>query len=146
MRLKIVSYAVLGLFLATAGLAGTYYVQSLRQEAVIENLAGRVVTAEGQLKSAMTSLDEIEKSVEASDQIIGTLNDALGRITESDWMITERITMLERNNVQIRDLLSTRLPDNGCLLDNTCRYTGVPVRPTERSTDEPVRPAAPGPE
>lgn len=146
MRLKIVSYTVLVLFLGTAGFGAVYYVQSLHQKAVIAELARTVAGTRRDLETAMSSLDEVERSVEASDAIIGSLNEALGRITQSDWAITERITMLERNNVQIRSLLSTRLPDNGCLLDNTCRYTGVPAYESERSAVDPVQPAAPGPE
>lgn len=146
MRLKIVSYTVLVLFLGTAGFGAVYYVQSLHQKAVIAELARTVAGTRRDLETAMSSLDEVERSVEASDAIIGSLNEALGRITQSDWVITERVAMLERNNVQIRDLLSTRLPDNGCLLDNTCRDARTPVRPAEPSVAGTVRAAAPGPE
>lgn len=145
MRLKVVSYTVLVLFLATAGLALTYWTQYTHQRAVVAELASEVVQTRSDLKSAMQSLDEIERSVEASDEIITTLNEALGRVTESDWAITERVAMLERNNVQIRDLLSTRLPDNGCLLDNSCRHTGVPLHPAESSVAGPVQPTAHSP-
>lgn len=146
MRLKIVSYSVLGLFLVTGSLALTYYIQTIRQDAVISELASRVNESNSRLETAMDSLDEIERSVQASDKIITALQETLGQVTESDWAISERIEMLERNNVEIRDLLSTRLPDNGCLLDNSCRHTGVPLRAAERGPAGPVRPAAPGPE
>lgn len=146
MRLKIVSYTVLVLFLGTAGFGAVYYVQSLHQKAVIAELAQTVAGTRRDLESAMKSLDEIERSVEASDEIITTLNEALNRVTEGDWAITERVAMLERNNVQIRDLLSTRLPDSGCLLDNSCRHTGVPLHPAEPSVAGPVQPTAHSPE
>lgn len=146
MRLKVVSYTVLVLFLSTAGLALTYWGQYTHQRAVVAELANKVVQTRADLESAMKSLDEIERSVEASDEIITTLNEALGRVTEGDWAITERVAMLERSNVQIRDLLSTRLPDDGCLLDNSCRYTGVPLHPAEPSVAGPVQPTAHSPE
>lgn len=141
MRLKIVSYAVLGLFLATSGLGLAYYIKTLHQDRVIENLAGRVVQAEGQLGTAMDSLDEIERSVQASDAIIGTLHEALATIAASDGAIGERIEMLERNNVEIRDLLSTRLPDGGCLLDNSCSHSAVSLHRPKPSPVDPVRPS-----
>lgn len=146
MRLKVVSYTVLVLFLSTAGLALTYWGQYTHQRAVVAELANKVVQTRADLESAMKSLDEIERSVEASDEIITTLNEALSRVTEGDWAITERVAMLERNNVQIRDLLSTRLPDSGCLLDNSCRHTGVPLHPAEPSVAGPVQPTAHSPE
>lgn len=131
--MKVISYLVLALFLAVSGLAAVYYVKSGQQDATIGLLSS-------DLEATKKSLQEIETSVEASDAIIGSLNEGLLKIGERGSVVAERLVMLERNNAEIRDLLSTRLPAGGCLLDNTCDAPSL--YPTEQSPVDPVRPAA----
>lgn len=116
--MKIISYLLLALFLAVAGLAAVYYVKSKHQETIIDKMAVDV-------RAARDSLSSIKTSVEASDRIIGNLHDALSQISEQRNVVTERVIMLEKTNAEIRDLLATRLPPSGCLLDDTCNAPQV---------------------
>lgn len=129
--MKTLSYVVLVLFLIVGGLAVTYFVKSKVQDS-------KITVLESNLHTAEKSLTEVRQSVAASDRIIKGLTGTLSEIDERGSVITERVSMLERNNEQIRRLLDTRLPESGCLLDNSCGSSGV--RPTERSAADPVQP------
>lgn len=130
--MKIISYIVLGLFLAVSGLAATFWVKSTALEA-------KVTTMSKDLEITKQSLNTIQTTVDVSDRIIAPLNEALGRIDEKGAAVTERVVYMERTNEQVRDLLSVNLPAGGCLLDDTCG--AGPVRPTEPSAADALPPA-----
>lgn len=129
--MKILSYFVLALFLIVGGLAVAYYVKSKGQDV-------KITVLQSDLDSANKSLRQVEQSVAASDRIIKGLTGSLSEIDQRGSVITERVSMLERNNEQIRRLLDTRLPESGCLLDNSCADPSL--HSAERSPTEPVRP------
>ena len=141
--MKIISYVVLGLFLAVAGLAGVYYVKAQQLEASIARMDGQLKTTQDVLSTTQQSLSAVEASVKVSDKLLSDLGNTLRQSDERGSMIGERVSMLERNNAEIRSFLALRLPDDGCLLDNTCE-AGVSVpAPKPRAADQ-VRPAASG--
>lgn len=131
--MKILSYIVLALFLIVGGLAATYYVKSKVQDS-------KITVLESNLGAAEKSLAEVRDSIAASDRIIRGLSGTLSEIDERGSVITERVSMLERNNEEIRRLLDTRLPESGCLLDNSCRNPGLHT--PERGVVDPLRPTA----
>lgn len=130
--MKILSYIVLALFLAVASLAVTYYTKSKSRDAEIAVLRTDLDAARG-------SLQTVQIAVDASDKVLRALSGALNNIDERGSEISERVSTLERNHEEIRDLLATPLPSGGCLLDDSC--TAAVVHPAERSTPGPVRPA-----
>lgn len=130
--MKILSYIVLALFLAVGSLAVTYYTKSKVQDA-------KIATLEGDLGVAKDSLATVQTAVDASDKVLRALSGALNNVDERGSEISERVTTLERNHEEIRDLLATPLPSGGCLLDDSC--TAAVVYPAERRTPGPVHPA-----
>lgn len=130
--MKILSYIVLALFLAVASLAVSYYAKSKMQDA-------KIAALEADLDVAKDSLETVKTAVDASDKVLRALSGALNNIDERGSEISERVSMLERNYEEIRDLLATPLPSGGCLLDDSC--TAAVVRPTERRTPGPVHPS-----
>lgn len=116
--MKIISYVVLVLFLGVAGLAAVYYFKSKTQDETVKLLAERVVEAEA-------SLQTVNDSVKASDALIKSMNRELAASDNRDDAIIGRVATLEKNNAEIRDFLSMRLPPDACLLDNTCDAVSV---------------------
>lgn len=141
--MKIISYVVLALFLAVAGLAGVYYVKTQTLEASIATMDGELKTTQGVLASTQHSLAAVERSVEVSDKLLGELGSSLRKTSEKGSMIGERVAMLEKNNAEIRSFLALPLPDDGCLLDNTCE-AGVPLSASQPRADDKLRTAATG--
>ena len=123
--MKIISYIVLVLFLIVGGLAATYFTKSRIQDAKIADL-------ESDLDVAEESLQKIQQSVATSDRVIATLSESLAEIDEKGSVVTERVYMLERNNEQVRIFLDTRLPESGCMLDDSC--TATELRASKRSS------------
>lgn len=111
--MKALSYLIIALFLIVGGLATTYYVESKTQDS-------KITLLETQLGAAQSSLKTISDNVAVSDAMLKNLSGNLSLIDEKGYFVSERLSMLERNNAQIRDLLSTALPASGCLLDDTC--------------------------
>lgn len=132
--MKILTYGIIGLFLVTGGLATTYYIKSRAQDAKIEVL---------QAENAATkkSLQTISNSVAASDLVIRGMTENLSQIDKKGSFVAERMSMLERNNAQIRDLLATALPAGGCLLDDTCDVGAI--QPAQRGAAGALRTSAP---
>lgn len=130
--MKILSYIVLALFLAVASLAATYYTKSKVQDE-------KIAALEADLGAAKDSLDTVRTAVDASDKVLRALSGALNSIDERGSEISERVTTLERNYEEIRDLLATPLPSGGCLLDDSC--AAAVVRPAERRPSGPVYPS-----
>lgn len=129
--MKIITYAVLALFLIVGGLGLVYYVKSTEQGTEIKLL-------KDDLETTNRSLDQVRTGVAESDKIIKGLSSTLSKIDEKGSAVSERVILLERNNAKIRDFLNTRLPESGCLLDDSCA-NGVSA--TERSTADPVQPS-----
>lgn len=128
--MKIMAYIIVALFLAVGGLSVALYQTTKTQSA-------KIAVLENDLKQSQAALDEIVKSVALSDKIIQSMSGSLSRIAERGSIIGERLSMLEKNNVEIRNLLATVLPVDGCLLDNSCRRDEVPA--TERGAAPSVR-------
>lgn len=141
--MKIISYVVLTLFLAVAGLASVYYVKTQKLEADIARMGGELKTTQGVLDSTKESLAAVERSMEVSDKLIGELGSTLRKTSERGSMISERVSMLEKNNAEIRSFLALHLPDDGCLLDNTCE-AGVSIPASKPGAVAPVRQAESG--
>lgn len=130
--MKILSYIVLALFLAVASLAATYYTKSKVQDE-------KIAALEADLGAAKDSLDTVRTAVDASDKVLRALSGALNSIDERGSEISERVTTLERNYEEIRDLLAIPLPSGGCLLDDSC--AAAVVHPAERRPSGPVYPS-----
>ena len=111
--MKIMAYIIVALFLVVAGLAVALHQTTKMQSTKIANLKTDLVAAQETLR-------QVEQSVAISDKIIQSMGGNLSKIGEKGSIIGERVSMLERNNVQVRDLLATALPADGCLLDDSC--------------------------
>lgn len=66
------------------------------------------------------ALTKIEASREADDTILASLASDIAGLRLQRAAIDDKITILEKSNEQVRDLLDTRLPPDGCLLDDSC--------------------------
>lgn len=141
--MKILTYAILALFLAVSALCAVYYVEAKRQEAVIEVMATNLAETRDHLKATRESIVRVQESMMVADGIIGNLHTALTAINDKGSVVTERIIMLEKNNAEIRDLLDTRLPADGCLLDDTCTAPRNPSGVRQSEPSSPTRVPSP---
>lgn len=141
--MKILTYAILALFIAISALCAVYYVEAKRQEAVIEVMANNLVETRSHLEATRKSIAEVQRSMTVADGIIGNLHTALTAINDKGSIVTERIIMLEKNNAEIRDLLDTRLPADGCLLDDTCTAPRNPSGVRQSGPSSPTRVPSP---
>lgn len=127
--MKILNYIMLGMLLVVSGLLVTFWGQSKVQ-------AERIGTLETDLNTANESLLTIKSATEKSDRELLRLSTDLSKVTEKGSMVGERVSMLERTNDEIRDLLSAALPVSGCLLDDSCEAGAAA---TQRRPDDPVQ-------
>lgn len=127
--MKILNYIMLGMLLVVSGLLVTFWGQSKLQ-------ATRIGELEGELGTVSANLSAIQTATENSDRELLRLNADLSKVTEKGSMVGERVSMLERTNDEIRDLLSTALPANGCLLDNSCEAGAAAA---QRRPDTPLQ-------
>lgn len=111
--MKIITYIVLGLLLAVSGYAAVQWTINRSQAGQIAALETRVQTAEG-------TLIAIGSASMVSDELTRGMTEAIAAIGDRGVTVTERVVRMERENEEVRDLLGTRLPDAGCMLDDTC--------------------------
>lgn len=116
--MRIIAYILLGVLLCTAGIAGT-------QIALNKRKADRIVALEARLTAAEQSVTDMRKERAISDHLVEELGTGMAKIAEKRHTITERVTYLERSDEAIRNVLDVPLPDNGCLLDDTCGAAGL---------------------
>lgn len=121
--MKMIAYGVLVLFLIVGSLAVTYYVKS-------KQLDSEISTLTVDLNSAEESIETLNESLESSNKIIGDLSQDLWDISEKGSMVNERVSMLEKNDEEIKRVLNMQLPASGCLLDNSCE-AGSGVRTSD---------------
>lgn len=111
--MKIIAYVLLGLLLAVSGYAAVQWTINRSQAGQIAALETRVQTAEG-------TLIAIGSASMVSDELTRGMTEAIAAIGDRGVTVTERVVRMERENEEVRDLLGTRLPDAGCMLDDTC--------------------------
>ena len=116
--MKIIVYALTALLLIVGGFAAVQFgINQVRKERV-ENLTTKLHNAE-------QAFESISEAATATGVASAELAVKLQEIDVKGSVITERVTIMERSNEKIRDILSTPLPDNGCLLDDSC---DAPIR------------------
>lgn len=134
--MKIISYIVTALFILVGGFALTYFVQYKSQKEEMTRISADLDSTKGQLATSIQTVARIEQEVSASELALTGLADKVSVIGDKGSEVATRIYTLERNNEKIRELLSTRLPEHGCLLDDTCSApSGDGLPNTESATD-----------
>lgn len=111
--MRLIIYILTVLLLIVGGLAFSQVAVNKVRKERIENL-------NNQLVQAKESLQALDKATAASSAATTELVSKLAGVDEKGSAIKERVVYLERTNEKVRDLLSTALPDGGCLLDNSC--------------------------
>lgn len=94
--------------------------QMTKQDNTIAEKGREITKLKEENMQQQLALTKIEASREADDTILASLASDIAGLRVQRAAIDDKITILEKSNEQVRDLLDTRLPPDGCLLDDSC--------------------------
>lgn len=127
-----IEYALIAGLIIFAGLSVTVKMESLRQEAKIENLSGKVDKAETRL-SVVEGVNEAQKQViqdlalqrSMDGESIVRLMDTYQKLTITDRNLRNQLSKLEKDD-EAKSYLDGHVPNSvGCLWDDSCTATGA---------------------
>lgn len=122
-----IEYALIGAVIVFAGLAVTVKMESLRHEAKIEKLSGKVDAAETRLgvvegvnQAQKQIIEDLANQRDLDGKSIVSLMDTYQKLTITDRSLRKQLNDLEKND-EARTYLDGAVPDPvGCLYDGSC--------------------------
>lgn len=127
-----IEYALIGAVIVFAGLAVTVKMESLRHEAKIEKLSGKVDAAETRLgvvegvnQAQKQIIEDLANQRDLDGKSIVSLMDTYQKLTIADRNLRKQLNDLEKND-EARTYLDGPVPDPvGCLYNDSCNATSA---------------------
>lgn len=105
--------------------------------------ADKLTAAQGQVTQLQAGLTQLQAGIEASNAAIAGVAASQAAVTGHASTVRQRVVTMGKNDATIQKWLDTRLPADGCMLDDTCT-DGVAASATIGSPAAAVRSAGNG--